>query len=67
MSKNKEELDKYAKIQRNMERFGGAFASHLAVLMVKADAMNLYKIVITWPELMKEYSDEKWDKLIEDA
>jgi len=42
-------------ITNNMERYGGGFASSLAVAMVKADQDNLRKIVQAFPELMEEY------------
>jgi len=39
----------------NMERYGGGFASSLAIAMIKADRDNLRKIVQAFPELMEEY------------
>jgi len=45
-----------------MKLFGGSFASKLAELMERADFANLQRIVETWPMLMAEYNDPKWDK-----
>jgi hypothetical protein len=42
-------------ISSNMERYGGGFASSLAVAMVKADQDNLRRIVQAFPELMDKY------------
>jgi len=42
-------------ISTNMEKYGGGFASSLAVAMVKADQDNLRRIVQAFPELMDEY------------
>jgi len=39
----------------NMERYGGGFASALAVAMQKADRNNLTILVNAFPELMEEY------------
>jgi len=42
-------------ITTNMERYGGGFASALAVAMQKADQNNLTILTNAFPELMEEY------------
>jgi len=45
-----------------MERFGGGFASALAVALHHADSFNMLRIKQAFPELWAEYLDEKWNK-----
>jgi hypothetical protein len=42
-------------ITTNMEKYGGSFASALAIAMQKADQNNLRTIVNAFPDIMEEY------------
>lgn len=47
-------------VATNMERFGGGFASALAVALHHADSSNILRIKQAFPELWAEYLNEKW-------
>lgn len=40
-----------------MDQYGGGFVKQLAFLYRKADNINRSKILNTWPEYFREYSD----------
>ena len=48
-------LKELARIQVNMEKYGGGFVKALSWAMVKADSSNLIRLSLAFPELMKEY------------
>lgn len=48
-------LEELAKIQVNMEKYGGGFVKALSWAMVKADSNNLARISMAFPEIMNEY------------
>lgn len=48
-------LDESIMVADNMTRYGGSFVQVLASLILRADAVNLEKIKITWPEYWNKY------------
>jgi hypothetical protein len=47
-------------VARNMDKYGGSFASALAKALIKADLENIRKIKDTWPQYWATYLN--WDR-----
>lgn len=47
-------------VARNMELYGGSFASNLGRALLHADSINTAKIKATWPELWEKFLN--WNK-----
>lgn len=52
--------DEQVIVARNMEIYGGSFASNLGRALLHADSRNTAKIKATWPELWQKYLN--WNK-----
>lgn len=46
-------------VARNMELYGGSFASNLGRALLHADKTNTAKIKATWPELWEKFLNWK--------